>query len=557
MLRQLSIRDFALIDQLELSFAEGFSVISGETGAGKSILVDALALLAGGRGDSSLVAAGKAQAELSAEFDLTQRPEARQWLADQAMQEAEPSVIVRRIMPAQGASRAWINGRPATISQLAELGEQLIEIHGQHEHQRLERSDTQRHLLDQQLDPKLPAAVSAAHLDHQQARQALAEFERAAGDAALAEVLAFQVRELEDLALREGEYEALEQRQKQLSRAGDIDAAVARAISRLDDQAGQGEDSVRAGLLAAEHALAAVRDLNPALADITAMLAEARVNIDEALAELERHGPNDDADPAEQEQIDRRLARCLELARKHRCLPTELPALTERLRQRLDALANQDAQRRQLEQAVSNAEQSWTTAAAALSKARSKTAEALSQATTARLADLGMDHAQLAIEVSVDAKLQCSPHGQDRIAIQFSANPGQPLKPLSRVASGGELSRVSLALMLVAQRPEQAISRVFDEVDAGIGGETAEVVGRFLHELAKHAQAFCVTHLAQVAARADHQYQVNKTSGGGQTQITVRPLNQSERAQELARMLGNADARTSLAHAKAMLKQKS
>lgn len=557
MLRQLSIRDFALIDQLELSFAEGFSVISGETGAGKSILVDALALLAGGRGDSSLVAAGKAHAELSAEFDLSQRPEALQWLTEQALHETEPSVVVRRLMPAQGTSRAWINGRPATISQLAELGEQLIEIHGQHEHQRLERSATQRQLLDQQLDPKLPAAVSAASLAHQQVRQALAEFERAAGDAALAEVLAFQVRELEDLALRAGEYEALEQRQKQLSRAGDIDAAVARAISRLDDHSSQGDDSVRAGLLAAEQSLAAVRDLNPALAEIAAMLAEARVNIDEALAALERHGPNEDADPAEQDQVDQRLARCLELARKHRCQPNELPALTEQLRQRLDALADQDAQRARLEQAVGQAEQTWTAAATALSKARSKTAKALSQATTARLADLGMDHAQLSIEVSVDDKLHCSPHGQDRIAIQFSANPGQPLKPLSRVASGGELSRVSLALMLVAQRPDQAISRVFDEVDAGIGGETAEVVGRFLHELAKHGQAFCVTHLAQVAARADHQYQVSKNTGAGQTQINVRPLNQSERAQELARMLGNADARTSLAHAKAMLKQNS
>lgn len=555
MLCQLSIRDFALIDQLELSFAAGFSVISGETGAGKSILVDALTLLAGGRGDSGLVAAGKPQAELSAQFDLSQRPEVLNWLSEQAMDEAEPTLIVRRVMPAQGASRAWINGRPATISQLAELGEQLIEIHGQHEHQLLERSDTQRQLLDQQLDARLPAAVAEAYRSHQAARQALEAFERAAGDAALAEVLAFQVRELEDLALREGEYGELEQRQQQLSRAGDIDAAVALAISRLDDQDGQDHDSARAGLLAAEQALATVADLNPALADIAAMLAEARVNVDEALAELERHGPNEDADPAEQDRIDRRLARCLELARKHRCAVTELPALTDTLRQRLDALGDQDAQRRQLEAAVAAAEQTWDSAAAALSKARSKTAKTLSLATTERLADLGMDQARLAIEVSADAKLRFSQHGQDRIAIQFSANPGQPLKPLSRVASGGELSRVSLALMLVAQQPDQAISRVFDEVDAGIGGETAEVVGRFLHQVAKQGQAFCVTHLAQVAARADHQYQVSKTSSGGQTQISVRPLSQSERAHELARMLGSADARTSLAHAKAMLKK--
>lgn len=553
MLCQLNIRHFALIDQLELNFSQGFSVISGETGAGKSILVDALTLLAGGRGDSGLVAQGAEQAELTGAFDLSERADVQGWLADQALAETEPHLIVRRVIPTTGSSRAWINGRPATISQLAELGQHLIDIHGQHEHQRLAQADTQRDLVDQHVPAPLTEAVWAAHGQHRAALQALTDFEQQAGDAALVDLLSFQVRELEDLGLGAEEYAQLTQRQLALSRAGDIDSAVAQALTQLD---GDDDHTVRAGLIAAEQALSAVSEIKPSLTEVHSLLAEALVNVDEAIAELERHGPDEDMDPAELAQLDRRLARCVELARKHRCTPDQLPTLTHDLRTRLDGLADQDAQRQRLAAAVQAAEQAWQAAAKTLSTARQKAAQHLAEKTCARLADLGMDQAQLTIEVSPDPRLRLAAHGGDRIAILFSANPGQSPKPLAKVASGGELSRISLALMLVAQAPDRAVSRVFDEVDAGIGGETAEVVGQFLHQVARQGQAFCVTHLAQVAARADHQYQVRKSTSEGRTKITVQALDAKARTQELARMLGDADGPTSLAHAKAMLKQR-
>jgi len=548
MLRALTIRHFAIIESQELDFEPGFTAITGETGAGKSILIDALGLLLGDRADSTLIAGNHDQAELSARFDLHGADEARAWLADQAMTEGD-ELIVRRVLSTQGNSRAWINGRSATIGQLAELGAFLVEIHGQHEHQLLERPDTQRRLLDQRVGDELVRAVAGRFVGWQAARQALEDFETEAGDPSQLELLRFQCRELDSMAMTSGEFEQLETEQERLSRSDEIRTNAARAALALDQDDGP---SARALLVDAISAIRSISSLDDHLATIATMLEEARINVDEAISELERHS-EDESDPERLDQINRRLEKALDLARKHRIQPTALPELTERLRARLDRLDNQDAKRQELLQDLAASEQAWRQAAGQLSTARIKAAESLGKEVNRHLAELGMDRARMNITVESNEQAKPGRHGHDRIGIDFSANPGLPLKPLSKVASGGELSRVSLALMIAARPRQGPLVRVFDEVDAGIGGETAHVVGRFLREAAGAGQAFCVTHLAQVAACAEHQFRVHKTTTGSTTGVEVRPLDTKQRQAEIARMLGSAESQKSLDHAAEML----
>jgi DNA repair protein RecN (Recombination protein N) len=553
MLRALSIRHFAIIDSLELEFDSGFTAITGETGAGKSILIDALGLLLGERADSSLIAADQDQAELSARFELPSASDAGVWLENQAMNDGG-ELIIRRVLSVQGSSRAWINGRSATIGQLAELGALLVEIHGQHEHQRLERSETQRRLLDQQVDPALVQNVEKAHADWLSARQALADFETDAGDPDQLELLRFQVRELEDLGLADNEFEQLEVEQERLSRDDEIHAGTARAANALDCDDGPG---VRGLLREALTALGTIRDLDPQLAAIAQMLEEARINIDEAISELDRFSDREAQDPQRLDQINRRLERSLDLARKHHVRPPELPELSVKFRARLDQLDNQDEQRRQLNDQVRATSEQWRDAAGHLSRARREAAGKLEKVVGQHLAELGMTEARLQFSLSANSQAEPSRHGLDQVTIEFSANPGQPLKPLSKVASGGELSRISLALMIALRPVRGPMVRVFDEVDAGVGGETAQVVGRFLRQAAVGGQAFCVTHLAQVAVCADHQFKVEKQTRASITGVSISRLDANTRQTEIARMLGNAGSRKSQEHAAEMLKSAS
>ena len=549
MLRALSIRNFAIIDRVDLEFAPGFCVISGETGAGKSILIDALGLLLGERASSGLVAADHDQADLSAEFELAPGSEAMRWLRDQALDE-EQRLVLRRVVPVDGASRAWINGRSATIGQLAEIGEKLVEIHGQHAHQLLARPIVQRHLLDREVDPDLPQQVSTAFATWQTADGALRRFEQDCGDSAQAELLRFQCNELVSLGLQPGEYESLAQEQERLARGDEIRDCLATARRTLDDDS---EPSVRDLLLSACSAIERVSELDPRLKEIAGLLDEARINIDEAIAALERAADGADDDPQALQSINRRLEKAVDLARKHRVRPVELPRLQVELGKRLDDIDQQDERRQKLGQAVEQARSLWRQAASALSAARRAAAPPLAGQVAERLAALGMDQAKVVIAVEPADDMAPTQHGHDRIQILLSANPGQPPQPIQKVASGGELSRVSLALMISSAPQIAAPARVFDEVDAGIGGETAHAVGRFLREAATGTQAFCVTHLAQVAARADHHYRVEKTSSGGKTRILVQQLDRNDRERELARMLGNRDSTSSLAHARELL----
>lgn len=549
MLRALSIRHFAIIDQVDLEFAPGFCVISGETGAGKSILIDALGLILGERASAGLVATNEAQADLSAEFELPKESPALAWLREQALDE-DQQLIIRRVIPADGSSRAWINGRSATISQLAEIGEQLVEIHGQHAHQLLGRPAVQRQLLDREVSPALLSRVTDAYASWQEADTALAQFEKDCGDLAQMELLRFQFSELETLSLQPGEYEMLEQEQERLARSDEIRASLASARRALDDDSGP---SVRDLLISACSAIERVADLHPQLAGIATLLGESRINIDEAIAELERASDSEEDDPQALEQINRRLEKALDLARKHRIRPEQLAELQATLSARLDSFDQQNERRQKLQLEVDASLKAWLQAAEELSTARRAAAEPLAARVAERLAELGMDQARVVIGIEEAKDCSPNPHGKDHIRILLSANPGQAVQPIQKVASGGELSRVSLALMISSGRESDVPARVFDEVDAGIGGETAHAVGRFLREAAAGTQAFCVTHLAQVAARADHHYRVQKTSSGGKTRIRVEALSAEDREQELARMLGSRDSASSLAHARELL----
>lgn len=549
MLRHLAIRHFAIISEVDIDIEPGFTAITGETGAGKSILVDALGLLLGDRADSGLIAEGHEQAELEAVFTLGDDDPARRWLADQALDEGG-EVIIRRLLTAPSGSRAWINGRSATVGQLADLGQHLVEIHGQHEHQQLEKAAVQRRLLDRRVDSDLVEAVVDAFGRWREAREALENLEREAGDAGQLDLLRFQSRELGDLGLATGEYEALEREQERLARSDDIRQAVARAGGALDSD---DAPSARSLLREALSAIEPLREIEADLGEAAGMLEEAGINIDEALATLERIGNSDEGDPGRLDSVNRRLEKALDLARKHRIEPAELPNLEKELADRLERLENQGERRRELESAVERAARTWADAAAGLSEARQAAARAVSDETTKRLEALGMDAARFRFRVEPDDSAAPAAHGHDRVSIEFSANPGQPLQPLARVASGGELSRVALALMLATDRLEGPGTRIFDEVDAGVGGETAHVVGRFLREAAGEGQAMCVTHLAQVAARADHQLRVSKRHEGDTTALDVASLDTPSRQREIARMLGSADSERSRAHAAELL----
>jgi DNA repair protein RecN (Recombination protein N) len=549
MLRHLAIRNFAIIEAIDIDVEPGFTVITGETGAGKSILVDALGLLLGDRADSGQIATDSDRAELEAVFSLDGNAPARDWLDDQALLD-DDTLIVRRVISASGGSRAWINGRSATVGQLGELGDHLVEIHGQHEHQRLSRPERQRELLDRRVDRALRAAVSRAYEKWRAARDALEEFEREAGDPDQLELLRFQAGELDELALAAGEFAKLEEEQERLARADDIRLALATARQALDSEEGP---SARDLLRQAIGAIEPVRELEPELGETAAMLEEAAVNIDEAIGGLERLASRELGDPERLSAVNHRLETALDLARKHRVQPSELPELTARLSERLERLENQGERRDELASAEAHARREWLAAADRLSEARRTAADALSEEVDARLAELGMDTARVSFEIESRPEPDPAEHGRDRVSIGFTANPGASPQPLARVASGGELSRVALALMIAEDRERAPVTRVFDEVDAGVGGETAHAVGRFLRAAAGAGQAMCVTHLAQVAACADHQISVIKERAGNTTALRVQTLDARARQSEIARMLGSTDSRRSLAHAKELL----
>ena len=550
MLTHLRIRDFAIVEALELELAAGMSAVTGETGAGKSILVDAIGLLLGDRADSSTVRHGAERADISAVFDLEQRPQTRAWLAERDL-DSGSECHLRRVIASSGRSRHYINGVPQPAQTLRELGEQLVDIHGQHEHQSLLRRDAQRQLLDDHAgNQALLVTLAAAWHDWQQTRQALRDLRQAASERdARLDILRYHLHELNALNLAEGEITELEQEQRRLAHARqllDTGQSLLGWLSESEDTA------VIDRLSHSLRELDGLSRLDGRLAPISELLSAALIQVQEASSELRGYVQALDLDPAHLARIEQRLAAAHQLARKHRINAEELPALRARFAAERDTLEHSETRLDELQQAMQAAQTTYQAQAAQLSERRQQAARALSERISAALAGLGMPGGQLAIVLERLDKP--TPTGLETVEFQVSANPGQPLRPLAKVASGGELSRISLAIQVITAHAAHIPTLIFDEVDTGIGGGVAEVVGRQLRALGAQRQVLCVTHLPQVAAQAHQHFKVAKHSDATTTHTRVRVLTLEERVGEIARMLGGLElTANTLAHAREML----
>jgi DNA repair protein RecN (Recombination protein N) len=538
MLTHLQIRDFAIIDLIELEVRAGLTVLTGETGAGKSIVVDALALLAGGKGGAEVVRAGAERAELSATFDIRKSPaELRELLAEQSV-EAGDELTVRRVIAGDGRSRGYLNGVSVPLTLLRDVGASIVDIHGQHEFQSLTRASAQRELLDdfgKHLD--LAANVRESHKIWVALVNRAVELEGKAKDReSRIEMLRFQVSELKALDLKDGEIAQLTEERTRHSNRGRLGEAAQAAVGLLYDS-----DEGNAHAIASR-ALAGIRTLSgvdPRLAKVVPMVDEATIQIREAARELSRYLETLDIDPARQEEVERRLAAVEELSRKHRVPSNELVARASLLENELAELEGADSNLNALRKQQAEALDAYRKLSAQLSLARQAAARALSKDITTRMQTLGMAGGRFLIDVSQPGG-EPSAHGLDTIEFRVTANQGQPLRPLAKVASGGELSRLSLAVQ-VACSAKDTRCMVFDEVDSGIGGAVAEIVGRELKALGFSGQTLCVTHLPQVAAQGHHQLRVSKLTDGKTTRTTIAELTMDERVEEVARMLGGKE----------------
>jgi DNA repair protein RecN (Recombination protein N) len=541
MLQRLAIQNLAIIDAVTLDFDSGFSALTGETGAGKSILIDALGLLMGARADTQLVRSGRERADVSGEFSLKGRADLQGWLEAQECLDADDPqhLLLRRVVYAEGRTRAFINGQPVNLNVLRELGEQLIEIFGQSESQTLLKPEIQRALLDDYAghEPLLDAARGAAERVQQVERDIAAVRSAAAQDPAQVEFLRFQVRELEALKLGENEIEQLDQEHRRLANAQELLADGQTALELLT----LGDSSADAQLGQALALLAGLSALDGSLEEALQLATTAQAQAREAADGLRRALDRLDAEPDRLDQLERRLQAIHDIARKHRVKPADLPALMRTLDASLQGLEGAAGQLDALEIEHKRALDHYRSAATALHESRQAAAERLSSSATDTVRPLGMAHARFEIRVLAEDPLVVRPHGNDEVRFDFSANPGQAPRPLARVASGGELSRVSLALQVVALQHKGVGTLVFDEVDAGISGAVADIVGQQLQRLGTQRQVFCVTHLAQVAAQADRHYAIRKRVEDGETYTEVEALSEPQRVDELARMQGGTD----------------
>ena len=538
MLTHLQIRDFAIIDLIDLEVRAGLTVLTGETGAGKSIVVDALALLAGGKGGAEVVRAGTERAELSATFDISESPPGlREILAEQSV-EAEDELTVRRVIANDGRSRGYLNGVSVPLQLLRDVGTLIVDIHGQHEFQSLTRSSAQRELLDDFGDNlELAGSVREAHKVWLALVNRTAELEgKAQNRDSRLELLRFQVGELKALDLKEGEVAHLIEERTRHSNRGRLAEAAQAAVGLLYDS---DEGNAHA---TASRALAGIKTLSSVdqrLAKVIPMVDEATIQIREAARELSRYLETLDIDPARQEEVERRLAAVEELSRKHRVQTSELAGRATILQQELADLDTADNNLAATKKAQTEALEAYRKLATQLSAGRQTSARALSKDITARMQTLGMAGGRFLIDIN-QANGEPAAHGLDAVEFRVTANPGQPLRPLAKVASGGELARLSLAVQ-VACSAQDARCMVFDEVDSGVGGAVAEIVGRELKALGFSGQAVCVTHLPQVASQGHHHLRVAKLTDGKTTRTTISELTMDERAEELARMLGGME----------------
>ena len=546
MLRTLSIRDFVIVDAIELEFAPGFSVFTGETGAGKSILIDALALALGGRGDASVVREGAAKADITADFSVSD--DAAAWLEAHEFADEDGAVLLRRVIDNAGRSKAFINGIAATATQLRELGELLVDIHGQHAHQSLLKADAQRQLLDNQAGLLDEAkAVAAAYKTWRALARQREEFEINAKNVLLErERLEWQVSELEKLAVKPGEWGDISNEHSRLSHAASLIEGAQEALSAISES----ESPILSQLSSLTQKLGKLTDVDAALKPVMEALEPAQIQLQEAVYALNDYLDRVELDPARLQQVEGRLEAIHSTARKFRVTPDELPQeyvkLAEELKQLADA-SDLDALRAQEEKLHA----AYTSAAQKLSKGRTKAAKALSEAVTAAMQDLSMSGGRFSIALEA-----CEPaaYGLEQVEFLVAGHAGVAPRPLAKVASGGELARIALAISVIASSSTATPTLIFDEVDSGIGGGVAEVVGRLLKRLGQDRQVLCVTHLPQVASQGNQHFQVSKRNDGGKTVSQIEALDAKSRVEEIARMLGGLEiTATTRKHARELL----
>ncbi|MCX5589680.1 DNA repair protein RecN [Alcaligenes endophyticus] len=549
MLRTLHIRDFVIVDQATIEFESGFTVFTGETGAGKSILIDALSLALGGRGDSKAIREGCPRTEISASFECTES--ARAWLLANAL-DIDDDLVLRRVIDQQGRNRSYINGSPATLAQLRELGQLLLDIHGQHAHQSLMQGHKQTILLDTQGGHlSLARKTEQAWQQHQYARKALEQAQQQAETAQhQQQQLEWQIQELSSLNLQEGEWEQLQQEHTRLSHAQTLLDSGAIALDALD---GEVHSALRL-LHKAKQEIAAQLKHDPELQSIYEALESAHITSSEAVSDLNSYLSNTELDNTRLAQLDERVSLVFNAARRFKLAPEELPALLHDLEQQL-LRTQQASDLEHLQRKFDTTWQNYLALAQSLSAARLTVSQKLSSQVTEAMQTLAMEGGSFAVQLHANP---AGPQGLEHVEFLVAGHQGSSPRPLNKVASGGELARISLALSVIASQAAQVPTLIFDEVDTGVGGAVAEVVGRLLLELGKRHQVLCVTHLPQVAACGEHQFKVEKHSHQGQTLSSIAALNQTQRTQEIARMLGGLEiTATTLEHASEMLQRQS
>ncbi|KUJ74961.1 DNA repair protein RecN [Thiomicrospira sp. XS5] len=548
MLQELTIQNLALIEKLHLNFESGFTTLTGETGAGKSILLDALGLALGERADSALVRHGTPKADITADFDITHLPDVQNWLAENELDE-DNTCLLRRTLTAEGRSKAYINGLPASVNQLKSLSALLIDIHGQHEHQTLMHANKQLALLDAYAKHDEPLAQTAeSYQAWQKLNQRYEELHASQADRqSKLELLEFQLSEFDQVQPQADEFEALSDEQNTLSHASEIKQSVYNAYEAIE-----GDDGLTHKLSQAISELENVSEFSPQLAEALAQLNSIQIDCQAVADDIQAQNHHVELDPERLQAVDERLSELFGLAKKYQLDPEQLVTKHQEIRDALAELTDSGASLDTLKQEIDQAWSEFTQQASKLHTSRTQAAKRLSENVTASMHTLGMDNGLF--QIDVDTTDKASKLGLDQVHFQVTANKGQPLQPLAKVASGGELSRISLAIQVASAEVASLPSMIFDEVDVGIGGGIAEVVGQKMQQLGRHRQVFSITHLAQVAAYGDQQLNIRKHTENDQTKTQVTQLDDDARIEELARMLGGMKiTEQTLKHAEEML----
>ena len=554
MLTHLTIKNLVVVKSLDIDLSRGMTAITGETGAGKSIAIDALGLCLGNRADANMVRKGEDKADIIATFDVSKAKAARAWLQEQDLH-SDDECIVRRVVSSEGRSKAYVNGTPVPLQSLKSLGALLVTIHGQHANQQLLKPDAQRQLLDEYANHS-PLLSNVANICKQlklKTRELSELQEQQDQRADRKQLLSYQLQELDDFALAEGEFEQLDAEHRRLSNSQTLLEQAQISVYQLYDA---DEGNALSMVRNSTDKLAELQQHDDALVPVVAMLGDAAIQIEEAAQELRNYCERLEIDPLRMQQVEQRFAKAMELARKHQVRPEELYAHHQHLAEEFASLNNDETAMEELTQACETLTVEYFSQAEQLSQSRAKAAKQFSSDIEKHIRDMNMEHAKVQIDVQFDTQSLPATHGVDTIQFNIATNAGQALDSLDKVVSGGELSRIGLAIQVLSAGDNAIPTMMFDEVDTGISGPTAAIVGQLLNKLGKHCQVMCVTHLPQVAASAHQQLFVTKLTDGDVTQTQMLALSQEQRVEELARLLaGDKLTDSALANARELLSQ--